>query len=135
MNAINHLLLIDDSEATNNFHSRLLGKLHFASTISICKNGQEALDFLTKCTTYPELIFLDLNMPILDGFEFLEHLKGTLSFVKTQQPLIVILTSSEETVDKERCMELYASIAFFSKPLTLAQIAKIKAILELNKGN
>ncbi len=53
MNAINHLLLIDDSEATNNFHNRLLGKLHFATTISICKNGQEALDFLTDCETCP----------------------------------------------------------------------------------
>lgn len=135
MNAINHLLLIDDSEATNNFHNRLLGKLHFATTISICKNGQEALEFLTDCATCPELIFLDLNMPILDGFEFLERAENTLSCLEGQKPLIVILTSSEENVDKERCMALYESIAFFSKPLTLSQITEIQTILELRNCN
>jgi len=132
MTAINHLLLIDDSEATNNFHNRLLGKLHFANTISICKNGQEALDFLNKCNTCPKLIFLDLNMPILDGFEFLERVKNALSCSNHEHPLIVILTSSEENVDKERCMDLYESLAFFSKPLTLSQIAEIRKLVGAN---
>ncbi len=127
MNTINHLLLIDDSEATNNFHSRLLGKIKLANTISICKNGQEALDFLNQKDVNPELIFLDLNMPILDGFEFLERLQKTPTN-KTNKPLIVILTSSEERVDKERCMSLYGNIAFFSKPLTIAQIKEIEQL-------
>lgn len=135
MHAINHLLLIDDSEATNNFHSRLLGKLHFATTISICKNGQEALDFLTGREPYPGLIFLDLNMPVLDGFEFLERISGTLTLLQAEQPLIVILTSSEETVDKERCMALYEHISFFSKPLTLQQISEIKVLVDAKKKN
>ena len=135
MNAINNLLLIDDSEATNNFHSRLLGKLHFATTISICKNGQEALDFLTGSEAYPGLIFLDLNMPILDGFEFLERISSTLTSLHEEQPLIVILTSSEESVDKERCMALYEPISFFSKPLTLRQISEIKELVEAKKKN
>ncbi len=135
MNAINHLLLIDDSEATNNFHSRLLGKLHLATTISICTNGQEALDFLTNIRLYPALIFLDLNMPVLDGFEFLEHISSSLTSFHDEQPLIIILTSSEETVDKERCMALYEHISFFSKPLTLKQIYEIKELVEAKKKN
>lgn len=128
MNTINHLLLIDDSDATNNFHSRLLGKINLANTISICKNGQEALDFLSQIDIKPELIFLDLNMPILDGFEFLERLKHPIEN-NEGAPLIVVLTSSEERVDKERCMSLYGRIAFFSKPLTIVQIKEIRQLL------
>lgn len=131
MKSINHLLLIDDSEATNNFHKRLLGKIKLANTITICTNGQNALDFLNDTDECPELIFLDLNMPILDGFEFLERVHQPLSkFTTKSNPLILILTSSEETVDKERCMALYNQIAFFSKPLTIAQIEEIRSLLD-----
>ncbi len=129
MNPIEHLLLIDDSEATNNFHNRLLSKLNFAKTISICTNGKEGLDFLTDSKQCPDLIFLDLNMPVIDGFEFLSMVHAPLEKIGNQKPLIVILTSSEESVDKERCKSLYDNIEFYSKPLTIAQINELSQLL------
>jgi CheY-like chemotaxis protein len=130
MNLIANLLLIDDSEATNNFHKRLLGKLNFADTVSICRNGKEGLDFLANATQCPDLIFLDLNMPVLDGFEFLSMVHAPLEKIGSKKPLIVILTSSEESVDKDRCKHLYDNIEFCSKPLTIAQFKTIKSHLE-----
>ena len=130
MNPIEHLLLIDDSEATNNFHNRLLGKLKFAKTISICTNGKEGLDFLSNAKMCPDLIFLDLNMPVIDGFEFLSLVDTSLEKIGAQKPLIVILTSSEESVDKARCKSLYKHIEFYSKPLTIGQITALRKSLE-----
>jgi len=131
MTRINHLLLIDDSEATNNFHSRILGKLNFAETITTCKNGQDGLDFLAKSPHCPDLIFLDLNMPVLDGFEFLELIHKPIETKCGTPPPIVILTSSEEIVDKERCKALYDNVAFYSKPLTIVQLKEISRFIGL----
>lgn len=125
MKTIDHLLLIDDSEATNNFHKRLLGKINFAKTITTCRNGQEGLDFLAQDEHCPDLIFLDLNMPVIDGFEFLEIVHHALIDKCNAEPPIIILTSSEEIVDKDRCKALYSNIQFYSKPLTLSQITEI----------
>ncbi|MFT5821541.1 MAG: CheY-like chemotaxis protein [Crocinitomix sp.] len=130
MNPIEHLLLIDDSEATNNFHNRLLARIKFASTISICTNGKEGLDFLSNSQQCPDLIFLDLNMPVIDGFEFLSMVHSPLEKIGSQKPLIVILTSSEESVDKERCKNLYSNIEFYSKPLTIAQITELRKLFD-----
>jgi CheY-like chemotaxis protein len=129
MNSIANLLLIDDSEATNNFHNRLLGKLKFAETISICTNGKEGLDFLATMQQCPNLIFLDLNMPVIDGFEFLSMVHEPLEKIGPEKPLIVILTSSEENVDKERCKSLYSNIEFYSKPLTISQITELRKLV------
>ncbi len=125
MKTIDHLLLIDDSAATNNFHKRLLGKINFAKTITTCTNGQEGLDFLAHDEHCPNLIFLDLNMPVVDGFEFLAIVKQKLASKCNSEPPIIILTSSEEVVDKDRCKALYSNILFYSKPLTLSQITEI----------
>jgi CheY-like chemotaxis protein len=127
MTLINHLLLVDDSDATNNFHRRLLDKLKFAQLISTCKNGREALDFFDQ-SDLPcvDLIFLDLNMPVLDGFEFLEKLPEAIDRESCQKlPPVVVLTSSEENVDQERCKNLYKDITFYSKPLSIGQVNEI----------
>jgi CheY-like chemotaxis protein len=129
MKQIDHLLLIDDSEATNNFHERLLGKLNFAERVTICKNGQDGLDFLSHEVNCPSLIFLDLNMPILNGFEFLERVSLSFNSEAKCYPLIVILTSSDESVDQERCKKIYQKIKFFTKPLTISQINEIWAFM------
>lgn len=125
MKKIAHLLLIDDSDATNNFHNRLLGKIDAVETITTCTNGSEGLEFLNNSSMCPDMIFLDLNMPVIDGFEFLEMVHQPLGEKCQKKPLIVILTSSEESVDKERCKTLYSNIKFYSKPLTIGQINEI----------
>lgn len=133
MKQIDHLLLIDDSEATNNFHERLLGKLNFAERVSICRNGHDGLDFISNEANCPALIFLDLNMPVLNGFEFLERVSCFFEPDSKCFPLIVVLTSSDESVDQDRCKKIYQKIKFFTKPLTISQINEIWTIMD--QGN
>jgi CheY-like chemotaxis protein len=126
MKQIKSILLIDDSAATNNFHQRLLQKLSFSKEIIICNNGQEGLNYIHTTTSPPSLIFLDLNMPILDGFEFLEKFSNSFP---NQETLIVVLSSSDENIDKERCKSSYTNIKFCSKPLTIDQLKKINTLV------
>ena len=126
MTSVKKILLIDDSAATNNFHNRILTRLNFADEIVTTTNGREGLDYLNESADLPEIIFLDLNMPILDGFEFLSTLDETFQQKNIEKPLVVILSSSEESIDRERCSSLYTPLIFGTKPVTIAQLSKIQ---------
>ncbi len=128
MAPIKNLLLIDDSEATNNFHSRILSRMNLADNIFITTNGQEGIEQIHSLDSTPDLIFLDLNMPVMDGFEFLEKINVELDKTSGKKPLIVVLSSSEEKVDMDRCRGLYDPILFYSKPLGLDEINAISAL-------
>src|SRR5688572_10056858 len=75
------VLLVDDDDTTNYLNKRLLTDMKVAKEILVLKNGREALDYLSKaCDSQldgalkcPDLIFLDIKMPMMDGFEFLEE--------------------------------------------------------------
>ena len=74
---LNSILLIDDDIATNFIHTRLIKKTLVVDTIITKLNGEEAMEYLTtkKDGEYPqpELIFLDINMPVMNGWEFIEE--------------------------------------------------------------
>lgn len=85
----------------------------------IKKNGKDALDFLTEATSpihrLPRLILLDLNMPIMNGWEFLNNLDNHQNLANLP---IIILTSSVDRADKERS-QLYSSVnSYKTKPLS-----------------
>src|SRR5215212_10175209 len=96
---LNCVLLIDDDEPTNFFNQIIIENTGCAEEIKTAQSGQEALEYLTnisgsdKSFPCPDLIFLDINMPAMNGWEFLEkyrtldgHLKGKV--------MIVMLTTS-----------------------------------------
>lgn len=74
---VNRILLVDDDAVTNMMHSRVIERSGRAKRIDVATDGQEALDLLRSDLAaghpLPELIFLDINMPGMGGFEFLEH--------------------------------------------------------------
>ena len=75
MHKLNCVLLIDDDSTANYLHKIIIADLEIAHRIYCCKSGKEALTFLEQCIQnklFPELIFIDRKMPIMDGFEFLE---------------------------------------------------------------
>ncbi len=95
-------------------------------------NGEEALDFiLSKCNIEivveqcPDLILLDLNMPVMDGFEFLEAFKQA-DFQNKDKVRIVVVTSSSNPKDMER-LKAYDIWKFVNKPLTPAKMEAIMA--------
>ena len=127
---LNCVLLVDDDNVTNFLHSKVIEKADITDHIEVKLNGQEALDFLTlqqkkgNEAIQPSLILLDINMPIMDGWEFLEayHNQAALANKKTN---IVMLTTSSNPDDKKRAEKLPFISAFRNKPLTLEMLEEI----------
>lgn len=73
MSKVNSIMLVDDSKATNFFNKTIIGKLNICDSIDVCEDGKEALQFIKENGT-PDLIFLDINMPLMNGWEFMDEL-------------------------------------------------------------
>jgi CheY-like chemotaxis protein len=122
------ILLIDDDQTTNYLNRKLLEKLDVSDKILVALNGQEAIDLLlTECQEVggdcPVLILLDVKMPIMNGFEFLEAYTR-LSLAQQETIIIVMLTTSLHPQDVKRLEELPIA-GFLSKPLTKEKVGDI----------
>ena len=131
---LDKILLIDDSDADNFLHSRLIQKSGISNNVIIKKNGFEALDYLTSeidgAYPRPELIFLDINMPGMNGWEFLEAYK-LLEEEKRAGIIICMLTTGYSEGDKERAKEFGLVVDYIGKPLTKERLLHIyKNIIE-----
>lgn len=119
-NKVDQILLIDDDEITNFIHLHLIQESGICDDVKIAKNGQEALNLIKSSIlnmhTPPEklYVFLDLNMPVMDGYEFLKVLsdEGCLEQLK-----IYVLTSSSHSKDM-KFVEQFNVKGYISKPLT-----------------
>jgi CheY-like chemotaxis protein len=102
---LNCILLVDDDNDCNYFHTKLLKEMNCTDSIHIAHDGVEAIDFLYSCdrekSVIPDIIFLDINMPRMNGWDFLEaYEKLPLTFRATI--ILVMLTTSLNPDDKER---------------------------------
>jgi CheY-like chemotaxis protein len=125
------VLLVDDDQTTNYLNQLLLNKLNVADHILVAKDGREALDLLaTHCSPLtpqcPRLILLDVNMPGMNGIQFLESYKQ-LPLAAQHAIVIVMLTTSLHPRDVQRVEELDTVAGFVNKPLTAAKIEAILA--------
>lgn len=130
MQKLSCTLLVDDDSTTNYLNRRLLERLAVTERIFTALNGQEALDVLaTNCPNggadCPVLILLDVNMPLMNGFEFLEAYYQ-LPLAQQQSIIIVMLTTSLHLRDMQRVQELPVA-GFLSKPLTAEKITGLLA--------
>lgn len=100
-NKLDCILLIDDDKDCNFLHSRAIKKLNCANSIKVAKNCGLALEFLRNTDKFPELIFLDINIPQMNAWEFLgEYQKFEGSII--DGTVLIILTSSMNPDDKVR---------------------------------
>jgi CheY-like chemotaxis protein len=120
---------VDDDKATNFLNKRLLTRLNIAEQIHIVRNGVEAEEYLKNALANepgfpkPDLIFLDINMPLVNGWEFLnryEHLPDNFK----NSILILMLTTSLREVDTERAKRSPFINGLIYKPLTESEIRK-----------
>ena len=130
---LNCVLLVDDNESDNFIHKRILEKAGIAHHVEIAMNGQEALDFLTtrlkgdlsdKANYKPELIFLDINMPVMDGWEFLEEY-NKLEDAQKGRVVFIMLTTSCNPADRAKAEMIIGHDCFQYKPLTMKMINDI----------
>ncbi len=110
------ILLIEDNDIDVHIAKSLLSSINSALEIERCKNGQEALDYLAdKGITNPDIILLDINMPVMDGKEFL---KERASLDTVHEIPVIIVTSSAIMAEKKECMELGAN-DYIEKPVSV----------------
>jgi CheY-like chemotaxis protein len=121
-------LLVDDDQTTNYLNRKLLERLAISDTVLVAENGQQALNLLTDycqeaTPSCPALLFLDVKMPVMNGFEFLEAYHK-LPWAQERNIVIVVLTTSLHPQDVQRVAELPVA-GFLSKPLTQEKVNQI----------
>lgn len=124
MQTLESIMLVDDDHPTNFLHSRLLKKMGYTGSIHEMYNAEEALAYLQQADGNPQaqLLFLDLNMPRLNGWEFLELYSRHFT---TAERAIVVLTTSLNPDDEKRAHNSPFVTAFHRKPLTADMIKDI----------
>lgn len=110
-----HILLVEDNDADQYIAEYVIGKKWPACRVSIASDGEEAIELLgTLKDNLPDLILLDINMPRMNGHEFLE------TWFKSKElevPVVVMLTSSEQQADKEKADAFHCVKDYLIKPL------------------
>lgn len=125
MKKLNCILLVDDYEADNYFNNYILKEAEVCNHIQIALNGEEALEYLNKSSENdqnglhpkPELIFLDINMPRMNGFEFLEEYQKLDESLKSSI-IIIMLTTSLNPDERARALQIEEVKEFMNKPLS-----------------
>ena len=126
------ILLVDDDNDCNFFHKLLINQLECAEQVFFAANGIEALDFLKSCSENkypkPEIIFLDINMPKMNGWEFLEEYHK-LKVSEKAKMVLIMLTTSLNPDDREKALNSLEVNGFLNKYLdkeTLGNVLKEK---------
>jgi len=122
------VLLIDDSEADNYIHKRIIEKADIANSVTITHGAREALDYLVSKPDgkypQPDLIFLDINMPDMSGWDFLDEYE-TLDSEQKADVVVCMLTTSYADSDREKANKYDMIHAYSNKPLTAMKLNKI----------
>ena len=132
MSMLSMILLIDDDFTTNYLHKKIISKSGIDAQIEVVNDGKEGIDKLLALneTIKDEndlvLIFLDLNMPIVDGWGFLEifeEIKPKLNFNTN----LFIVSSSINPDDEAKAKNNIQVLDYFPKPLTVDRLLKLKS--------
>jgi CheY-like chemotaxis protein len=126
------IMLIDDNELDNFINQKIIESTFFADNIYVNTSGISALEFLKNILTtknltenlIPNVIFIDINMPLMDGFQFIEEYLKLAKTIKNK-PKLVILTSSLNAEDKNKASMLGGEIMFINKPLNDESLSSI----------
>ena len=119
MNDIN-ILLVDDDFIVNFLSEKVLKNMDFKN-ITAVTDGKQALDILKKGNC-PDLVFLDINMPVMDGFSFLTQIVKESLCLKLN---VAILTSSNRQKEKDMASQFDNVIDYIEKPLNQSKVREV----------
>ena len=127
--SIDLVMLVDDNDTDNFISKRIIEITKFANRVEVKNSGQGALEYLRSNENIPEnipnIIFLDINMPVVDGFIFLYEFDKFNERVKDKCK-IIILSSSDNKRDIDKIVNDNHVIRFITKPLTEIALDEIR---------
>jgi CheY-like chemotaxis protein len=127
--SIDLVLLVDDNDTDNFISKRIIEITKFSDRVEVKSSGKGALDYLREHQNSPEeipsIIFLDINMPIVDGFVFLYEFEKFNELVKNKSK-VIILSSSDNKRDIDKIVNNNHVIKFITKPLTEMALDEIR---------
>ncbi|TDD98600.1 response regulator [Flavobacterium cellulosilyticum] len=129
------LLFIDDDPITLMLCKMVISKASFSKVIITAKNGEEALQYFDKLIQnntenkkIPQLIFLDLNMPVMGGWEFLDHF-STDKYSEYNDIKVIILSSTVDPEDLKNSQKYPMILDFLSKPISKEMLEYVSTII------
>ena len=134
---LDSILLIDDDPITLMLCKMVIKKALFSNEIVTSKNGEEALQYFDSLKQIdsngefkdqPQLIFLDLNMPVMGGWEFLDSF-STPDYADYNKTKVIILSSTIDPEDLEKSKKYPMIIDFLSKPISKEMLEYVKTII------
>jgi CheY-like chemotaxis protein len=121
------ILLVEDDQVDVMTTRRALKELHVANPLAVCENGELAIGWLHAAAELPCIILLDLNMPIMNGIEFLRSVKADPHLRRIP---VVVLTTSEEQEDKVRSFDLGVA-GYMAKPVDYRRFVEVMRSIDL----
>ena len=137
MEKFDKILIIDDDHVNNFIFSKIIKSSGISEDVETAMNGKSALkainDTIAAKQKLPDIIFLDINMPVMNGWQFLEKYKELPECIKEHIKLYM-LSSSVSHQDLEKAKEYEDVVDYISKPLTKEILHKIHTT-QINKGS
>jgi len=134
-NKINCILLVDDDMATNFINKKIIQKTNIVEHVHVALNGKEAIDYICGKGKFessdnkypsPEMLLLDINMPVMDGWEFIEAYQK-LDDAYKKNIKIIMLSSSFNPADKAKADSIKEISEFRQKPMDKVALLEIIA--------
>ena len=129
MKKLDCILLVDDNDADNFYHQMIIEDVGCTKTILAMENPSDALEYIKSTdesveNVIPNIIFLDINMPGMNGWEFLDEYEK-LDPAQKSNVMVIMLSTSQNPDDKIKAKTAYDILEFVNKPLTEETLKKL----------
>lgn len=121
--SINSILVVDDSDIDQYLAKYMIEQIDSSIQIQQAYDGQEALELLYDSKQSPDIILLDINMPRMNGLEFLDNYEASITALSR----VVMLTSSDQASDKQKSLSHSCVTHYFTKPFEKTDLEALLA--------